>query len=164
MAQNRSEEAVAAFQDAIKVQRDADGKRTAVAPIHMNLGILLDRMKKPKEAKEQFAKAAEWFRIELDENPGSVVAWVWFGDMQARWATSSRRPTRSRKPWPWSRRTPATTRCWPGRWIARNATSEAIDVVRRHIKLMQNQGKREEAGQLQQYVELLEYQKAKQTR
>jgi hypothetical protein len=37
-------------------------------------------------------------------------------------------------------------------------------IPRRHIKLMQNHGNREQAGQLQQYVELLEYEKAKQTR
>ena len=83
VAQNRPEEAVAAFQEAIKAQREAGGKQTAVASVHMNLGVLLDRMKKPKESREQFAKAAEWFRIELDENPGSVVAWDRLGDTVA---------------------------------------------------------------------------------
>jgi hypothetical protein len=41
---------------------------------------------------------------------------------------------------------------------------EAILVVNRHITLMQEQGKREAAGQLRQYVEFLEYQRAKQPR
>ena len=164
MAQNQSEQAVAAFQDAIKVQRDADGKRTAVAPIHMNLGILLDRMKKPKEAKEQFAKAAEWFRIELDENPGSVVAWVWFGDMQARLGDFKQASDAFEKAVALEPSNPSHYEMLARALAHQDRYSEAIDVVNKHIKLMQNQGKREEAGQLQQYVELLEYQKAKQTR
>ncbi len=164
MAENRSEEAVAAFQDAVKAQRDVLGKRTAVAPIHMTWGILLDKMKKPKEAKEQFAKAAEWFRIELDENPGSVVAWVWFGDMQARLGDFKQASDAFEKAVALEPSNPSHYDML-ARSLDRQARyGEAIDVVRRHIKLMQNQGKREEAGQLQQYVELLEYQKAKQTR
>lgn len=164
MVQNRSDEAVAAFQDAVNAQRDVLGKRTAVAPIHMTWGILLDKMKKPKEAKEQFAKAAEWFRIELDENPGSVVAWVWFGDMQARLGDFKQASDAFAKALALEPSNPAHYEML-ARSLDRQARyGEAIDVVRKHIKLMQNQGKKEEAGQLRQYVELLEYQKAKQTR
>lgn len=163
-AENRPEEAVAAFQDAVKAQRDVLGKRTAVAPIHMNWGILLDKMKKPKEAKEQFAKAAEWFRIELDENPGSVVAWVWFGDMQARLGDFKQASNAFEKAVTLDPSNPNHYEML-ARSLDRQARyGEAIDVVRRHIKLMQNQGNREKADRLQEDVEYFEFQKAKQTR
>jgi tetratricopeptide (TPR) repeat protein/MFS family permease len=163
-AQNRPDEAVAAFQDAVKARRDVLGKRTAVAPVHMNWGILLDKLKKPKEAKEQFAKAAEWFRIELDENPGSVVAWTWFGDMQARLGDFKQASDAFAKALALDPSNPNHYEMLTRALDRQARYGEAIDVVRRHIKLMQNQGNREKANRLQEDVEYFEFQKAKQTR
>jgi len=41
---------------------------------------------------------------------------------------------------------------------------EAIVVVRKHIQLMEEQGRRDVGAQLRQYVEFLEYQKVKRAR
>ena len=162
VAQKRHEEAVAAFQAAIKAQREAGGKQTAVASVHMNLGILLDRMKKPKEAKEHLTKAAEWFRIELDESPGSVVAWDWYGDMLAMTGDFKQASDAFEKAMALEPSNPSHYQKFARALEFQKRYGEAIVVVRKHIKLMQDQGKREIATQLSQYVEFLEYQRAKQ--
>ena len=164
VAQNKSTEAVEAFEAAIKAGKDANGKQTAVASVHMNLGILLDHMKKPKEAREQFARAAEWFRIELDENPGSVVAWDWLGDMQAMMDDFKEASDAFEKALALEPANPSHYQKLARALEFQKRYDDAIPVVRRHIKLLQEQGKRDAATQLSQYVELLEYQRAKQSR
>jgi hypothetical protein len=41
---------------------------------------------------------------------------------------------------------------------------EAIDVARRHMELLKEKGQQEAASQLRQYIEVLEYNKVKQSR
>jgi len=164
VAQNRNAEAVKAFQEAIQAQKDAGGKQTAVGSVHMNLGVLLDRMKKPKEAKEQYVKAAEWFQIELDENPGSVVVWHWLGDMQACIGDFKKASDAFAKAMALEPSNPVHYDKLARALAQQKRYDEAIVVVNKHIRLLQEQGAKEPAGQLRQYVEFLEYQRAKQPR
>jgi tetratricopeptide (TPR) repeat protein len=130
----------------------------------MNLGILLDRMKKPKEAKDHLTQAAEWLRIELKENPGSVVAWDWLGDMLAMTGDFKQASDAFAKALALEPSNPSHYQKLARALEFQKRYGEAIVVVRKHVKLMQDQGKREAATQLSQYVEFLEYQKAKQVR
>lgn len=161
VAQGRNDEAVKAFEEAIRAQKDAGGKQTAVGSVHMNLGILLDRMKKPKEAKEQYAKAAEWFRIELEENPGSVVVWHWLGDMEASIGDFPKASDAFAKAMALEPSNPIHYEKLARALAHQKRYGEAIVVVNKHIQLLQQRGEKEAAGQLRQYVELLEYQRAK---
>jgi tetratricopeptide (TPR) repeat protein/MFS family permease len=164
VAQNRHEEAVQAFQEAVKAQKDAGGKQTAVGSVHMNLGILLDRMKKPQEAREQFAKAAGWFQIELEENPGAVVVWDWLGDMQAMRGEFKQASDAFARALALEPSNPGHHEKLARALAYQKRYDEAIVVVNKHIRLLQEQGAKEAAGQLRQYVEFLEYQRAKQPR
>jgi tetratricopeptide (TPR) repeat protein len=164
VALGRLDEAVAAFRRALQVHAEAGGQQTAVASVHMNLGILLGRMNRPKEAKEQLAEAAEWFRIELADNPNSVTAWDWLGDtlaalrdfQQASNAFAQAAALEPRNPAYYEKL--ARTLEFQGRY------AEALDAARTQVKLLQELGRRDQAKQLGQYIELLEYKKVKQSR
>jgi tetratricopeptide (TPR) repeat protein/predicted membrane-bound spermidine synthase len=164
VAQKRYEEAITAFEKAIEVREQSGGKQTDVASVHMNLALLLDRMKKPKEAKEHFAKAAEWFRIELDENPGFVVAWSWLGDMEAMMGEFKKASDAFEKAVALEPSNPDHYEKLTRALAHQKRYEEAIVVARKHVKLMQERGQRELATELSQYVEFLEYQRAKQPR
>ncbi len=164
VALDRSQQAVEAFEKAIEAQRGAGGKQTAVASVYMNLGILLDRMKRPTESKERLARAAEWFRIELDENPGSVVAWDWLGDTLAMMGEFEQASDAFAKALALEPGNPGHYQKLARALEFQKRYDEAISVVRKHIQLMQEQGNRDMAGQLRQYVELLEYRRVKQSR
>jgi cytochrome c-type biogenesis protein CcmH/NrfG len=130
----------------------------------MNLGILLGRMNRPKEAKEQLTEAAEWFRTELADNPNSVTAWDWLGDtlatlrdfQQASNAFAQAAALEPRNPAYYEKL--ARTLEFQGRY------AEALDAARTQVKLLQELGRRDQAKQLGQYIELLEYKKVKQSR
>jgi len=163
-AQNQRQEAIAAFQEAIKAGKDACGKQTAVGEVHMNLGFLLEHMKKSQEAKEQFAKAAEWFHVELQENPGAVVVWAWLGDMQGMMGEFKQASDAFEKAAALEPSNPKHYEKLARALDHQKRYSEAIVVVNKHIRLLESRGSREAASQLRQYVELLEYQRAKQPR
>ena len=159
----RHEEAVAAFEEAIKAQREAGGKQTAVASVHMNLGILLDRMKKPKEPRSSSPKrpsgsGSSWTRIRVRRRLGLVRG---HAGHDGRLQTGVERIREGRGPG--AVESQSLPEAGPGAGIPERY-DEAIVVVRKHIELMQEQGKREIATELSQYVEFLEYQKAKQAR
>jgi predicted membrane-bound spermidine synthase len=71
-SQGNLQEAERAFQSAIAYHQKSGAKEKVIASIHLNLGIVLQRMNRPQEARQQFAKAAEEFRIELAENPNEA--------------------------------------------------------------------------------------------
>ena len=164
VAQNRPEEAVEAFRSAIRSHDEVAGRQTAIASVYMNLGILLGRMNRPDEAKEQLAKAVEWFRIELDENPDAVVTWEWLGDTLAimgnfKEASAAFDRAKALEP-----ANPSHYQKLAKALEFQRRYDEAIAVTRQHVKLMEEQGRRDLAAQLRQYVEFLEYQKVKQAR
>ncbi len=164
VAQGKLQEAAGAFRAAIASHAEAGAQQTAVASVHMNLGILLGRMNQPKESREQLTEAARWFRIELDENPGSVIVWELLGDTLAimqdfRGASAAFGRAVKLEP-----RNPAHYDKLARALEFQRRYAEAIDVVQRQIKLLHELGRRDLAAQLRQYLELLEYQKAKQSK
>lgn len=164
LAQNQPEQAVASFEEALKSRVEAGLKHAEIGEIHMRLGIQLDRMNRRKESDEHLAKAAQSFRIELQENPGFIVVWDWLGEVQAMTGDFKDASDAFAKALALE---PANVDHY--RKLARalelqNRYDEAIAVVRRHIQLMQEQGNKEMAGQLRTYIDLLEYKKVKRSR
>jgi tetratricopeptide (TPR) repeat protein len=164
VAGNKPEEAAEAFRSAIQAHADGGGRPTAIGSVHMHLGVLLGRMDKLKEAKEQLAKAVEEFQVELEESPNSAVAWEWLGDTSAalgdfKGASDAFGRAAALEP-----RNSSHYQKLARALEFQRRYDEAVAVVRKHVKLMQEQGRRDLVTQLSQYIELLEYKKVKQAR
>ncbi len=82
-AQNNTQEALKAFQNAIDYYNQVGAKERVVGSIYLNMGILLGRMGQNAEAKQFLAKAAEEFRLELKEKPKDSLLWSRLGDALA---------------------------------------------------------------------------------
>ncbi len=80
ITRGNSEKAAQAFQNAIDYHQKTGAKDTAIAFVYFNLAVLLQRINKPEQAKQQFAEAAQWFRVELDERPNDAALWARLGD------------------------------------------------------------------------------------
>ncbi|MBM4026006.1 MAG: tetratricopeptide repeat protein [Planctomycetes bacterium] len=161
VARDRREEAARAFRRALQAHHEGRSRRTDVGSVHMHLGRLLGRLDRMKEAKEQWAQAVEAFRIELEEDPTAVLAWEGLGDTCAalgdyRGASDAFEQAAAREP-----RHPSHYRKLARALELQHRYDEAVAVVRRHIKLMQEQGRRDVVTQLSQYIELLQYKKTK---
>ena len=160
--QDKLEEAARAFRSAIDYHQAAGLQDAAIAPVYKNLGMLLRRMGKTAEADAQLAQAAKWFRIEVEENPRSVVAWEQLGGVLAmredmKGASQAFEKAIALEPGNLSHYEKlAKTLEHQKRY------GEAIEVVRRQIKLLEDRRERDLTAQARQHLELLEYQRAKQ--
>ena len=83
IARGNVEKAMQAFQNAIDYYEQTGAKENVIASVHYNLGILLGKTGKSKQAKQQLRKAAELFRIELEENPNDALVWTRLGNTLA---------------------------------------------------------------------------------
>jgi tetratricopeptide (TPR) repeat protein len=164
LAQDKPQEAAGAFRDAIEAHARAGGGQIDVASAHMHFGRLLRRMNRDMEAREHLARAAEWFRIELEENPGSVVVWEWLGDTVATLGDLKEASAAFGKAAALEPENLAHYEKLAKALAQQHRYDEAISVVRKHIQLVQDQGRRDLAIQLRHYVDLLEYQRAKHAR
>jgi tetratricopeptide (TPR) repeat protein len=164
VAWNKPEKAEDAFRNAVQAHDEAVGTRTAIGAVHMNLGLVLGRTDKLKEGKEQLAKAVEAFRVELDENPNLVVAWEQLGDTSAALGDFKGASDAFDKAAALEPRNPSHYQKLARALEFQRRYNEAVAVVRKHIKLVQEQGRRDLAAQLSQYIEVLEYKKVKQAK
>jgi tetratricopeptide (TPR) repeat protein/predicted membrane-bound spermidine synthase len=161
-AQGKPEEAVRAFRDAIEYHRTADMHDAAIGSVYMNLGTLLRRMGRVEEANAQLAEAARWLRTDLDENPRSAFAWDRLGnvlvtleDMKGASDAFARAvELEPENPCYYDRLAKALER--------QQRYGEAIEAVRKELQLLQKHDARGMASQCRQYIELLEYERAKQ--
>jgi tetratricopeptide (TPR) repeat protein len=161
---DQPEDAANAFRAAVEYHTAADTEETAIASVHMNLGILLRRMGQPEEAGEQLRQAVRWFRVELEVNPNSVVDWDRLGDTLAvmgNFAGASEAFERATRLEPAN---PAHYQKLAKALEFQKRYDEAIDVVSRLIEALTQSGRGEEAAQQRQYREFLEYQKVKEPR
>jgi tetratricopeptide (TPR) repeat protein/MFS family permease len=164
VAQNMPEDAAAAFCRALQVQAKTGGGQAVVGSVHMNLGNLLGRVDRPKEAKEQLAQAVEWFRIELEENPCSVALWESLGDTSATLGDFKGASDAFDKAVALEPRNPSHYQKLARALEFQRRYEEAVAVVDKHMALMQEQGRRDLAGQLRQYMDMLQYKKVKQAK
>lgn len=160
--QDDLEGAVEALQAALDYQAGHELEQTTVAHVHMNLGILLRRLGRSTESRRHLTEAVKWFRVDLQQNPHSVVVWtslaetlVLTGDRNGAAEAFAQAADLD----------PENVTCYE-KWAKvlelERRYDEAIAVMRRQIALLKEQGQREEALQVGQYVEILEYEKAKQ--
>ncbi len=161
LAKDDSEGSAEYFARAIRSRKELDLWEPEIASVYMNLGLLLRRMKKPLDAREQFLQAAKWFRIDLMNRPDSVVLWerlgdtlVLTGDMkEASEAFEKALELEPENPNHYTKLTRALEK--------QRRYDEAIAVARRHLTLLKARKERDKATQLSQYIELLEYERVK---
>ena len=127
----------------------------------MNLGILLRRMKQADQSRRELARAVDWFRIELDENPGSVVTWDRLGETLAitgdfKGASDAFEQALALEP-----ENLAHYQKLAKALELQQRYDEAIDVAKRHIEILAERGEAAAALQLREYVEQMEYRKVK---
>jgi tetratricopeptide (TPR) repeat protein/MFS family permease len=164
MARNKPEEAAQAFRQAIEAHARMGNGQAAIGPVHMYLGGLLGRMDRLKEAKEQLAEAIKCFRVELEEDPIAVVRWEWLGDTSAALGDFKGASDAFDRAMALEPRNPSHYQKLARALEFQRRYDEAVAVVRKHVKLVQEQGRRDLATQLSQYIEVLEYKKVKQAK
>ena len=155
------EGAVEAFQAAIDFQIDRGLERTAIAPVHMQLGILLRRMGRSDEERRHLEQAVRWFRADLQQNPNSAVNWIWLAEtlsLLGRFDEASEAFERAVTLAP---EEVTSYEKWAKVLELQQRYNEAVDVLRRQLALLKQQGRREEALQVGQYIEILEYRNVK---
>lgn len=161
VARGNYQQAIQAFQNAIDYNQQSTLQENAIASVHLNLGILLERLNKPQDAKQHLQKACYWFRCELRENPQSVADWKRLGDALAtmgdfKEASNSFRQALELEPNNPSHYTNlAKSLEYQGRY------DEAISVVRKHMMLIEPYGEKEGIANLRSHVELLRLKRAR---
>ena len=157
----KPQDAERAFRGAIEYHRTTGSRDPAIAGVYKNLGMLLRRTDRKIEGNAPLADAARWFRIETRINPRSALAWEQLGGVLAmrddmKGASEAFEKALTLEPGYLAHYEKlAKTLEHQKRY------SEAIDVVRRQMKLLEDRHERESAVQARQYLELLEYQRAK---
>jgi len=161
IAMDKPEDAERAFRNAIEYHRTTGSEDPAIAAVYKNLGVLLRRMDRKMDGNAPLAEAARWFRIEARVHPRSAVAWEQLGGVLAmrddmKGASEAFEKALALEP----------DRLTHYEKLAKTLEhqkryGEAIEVVRRQMKLLEDRHQREAAVQARQYLELLEYQRAK---
>jgi Tfp pilus assembly protein PilF/spermidine synthase len=161
MDMDRPEEAERTFRNAIDYHQTSDAQDPAIASVYRNLAMLLRRAGKKAEGNAPLAEAAKWLRIEAQENPRSAVVWEQLGGVLAmrddmKGASDAFEKALDLEPGDVSHYEKlAKTLEHQKRY------GEAIEVVRRQMKLLEDRKQREEVVQARQHLELLEYERAK---
>jgi tetratricopeptide (TPR) repeat protein len=151
-----------ALQKAIDYQTDSGSEQTAIASVHMNLGVLLRRMGRAEEGRTHLAEAVKWFRVDLQRHPNSVVVWGWLGDTleimkDIKGASDAFERAVGLEP-----ESIAYHEKLAGLLESQRRYDETIEVLRRQIVLLKKQGQKETAWELSQHVQKLEYERVKQ--
>jgi Tfp pilus assembly protein PilF/MFS family permease len=162
MEQNKLEEAAHAFRSAIDYHHAAGEQDPAIAPVYRNLGLLLRRMGNTAEADAQLAEAAKWLQVEVEQNPRSVVAWEQLGGVLAMREDMKGASEAFEKALALEPGNLAHYEKLAKTLERQKRYGEAIEVVRRQMKLLEDRRERDLAAQARQHLELLEYQRAKQ--
>lgn len=161
MELGRPGDAERAFRIATETHRTTNSKDPAIAAVYKNLGMLLRRMGRKLDGNAPLAEAARWLRIETQAHPRSAVAWEQLGGVLAmrddmKGASEAFAEALALEPGHLAHYEKlARTLEHQKRY------GEAIEVVRRQMKLLEDHRQRESAVQARQYLELLEYQRAK---
>ncbi len=164
VARNRPEAAVEAFGKAIQAHAAPAGRSATMGSVRRQLGLLLGRMDRVKEAKEQFAEAVRAFRVEVRENPAAVVTWEQLGDTLAALGDFPGASDAFDKAAALEPRNPSHYEKLARALELQRRYDEAIVAVQKHVRLMQDLGRRDLATQLNQYIELLKYKRVKQAK
>jgi tetratricopeptide (TPR) repeat protein/MFS family permease len=156
--------AAAAFDAALTYAIEEGAPAAATAEIHAELAGAWKQMGQPSQARQHMTAAIKGFQAEVRQHPKAVVAWERLGDAFAFLED-------------WRHASDAFLHCvelepdylthydkLAKTLEAQQRYDEAIEVVRAQIALLAKTGRKEAAAQQTQYVEVLQYNRAKQGR
>ena len=154
--------AVNAFQNALNYHAQTGAKQNIAGSIYLNLGLALKAMGRIQDARENFTKAIEQFRIEMTETPNPHLVYARLGgtltiigDFEA--ASEAFRQALALNPGELSYYYNLVNALQ-----YQNRLDEAVNVLQKGIKFMSDNGQIEAATELKQYLGMVEYQKSKQ--
>lgn len=158
VAQGNLEKAVQAFQNAIDYHKKTGAKENAIGSVYFNSGVLLQRMNKPEQAKEQFVKAAHWFRDELAEMPNEASLWTRLGDALASTGDFKAASEAFEKALALEPENLLHYKNLVNSLRYQGRLNEAIEVLKKGIDFMLKQNRIDAAAQLKKYLDLLKSQ------
>jgi tetratricopeptide (TPR) repeat protein len=80
VSQNKLQEAAITLQKAIDSYDPNINKVRLRGPVYLNLGLLLNHIGRQDDSRKNLAKAVEEFRLELANDPNSVITWLRLGE------------------------------------------------------------------------------------
>jgi cytochrome c-type biogenesis protein CcmH/NrfG len=122
--------------------------------------MLLRRMDRSEQGRKHLAEAVKWFRIDLRQNPNSVVVWDWLGDTLAAMEDFKEASKVFEKAVALEPENTDYLRKLAKTFERQKRYDEAIAAARRLVDLLKQQD-RQAAAQMRQYVDILEYERAK---
>jgi tetratricopeptide (TPR) repeat protein/MFS family permease len=154
------ERAIDTFNKAVEYNEKAEHK-VNIAITYRNLGVISLRLEKNSQAMEYFRKAAEGFRQEVTENPDFYEGWKILGDTLTTMSNFKAAAEAYQKALELNPTDPVyynnlvRTLEYDGRY------DEAIEVIKRQIKVAESYKQPQAVLQLQKYIKSLEQKKAK---
>lgn len=161
LGQGKLQMAAESFRQAIAAHDGSGAGRQVMGAVHRHLGLVLGRMDQLKEGKEQLRRAVDWFRIELQENPGNVVLWEQLGETSATLGDFKGASDAFEKAVALEPRNPSHYQKLARALERQHRYDDAVAVVRKHVQLVKEQGRRDLESQLAQYIDVLKYNKVK---
>jgi tetratricopeptide (TPR) repeat protein/MFS family permease len=162
LAKEKGSEAGEALTAALKYALEDGESAATIAEIRADLARSLKKMDRLQPAKQHMSAAVKDFQSQTQQHPQSVVAWERLGDA---WAFLEG----------WSEASDAYSRCvdlepdylthydkLAASLAMQRRYAEAVKVVRTQIALLKKTGRKEAVEQRTQYVESLEFERAKQ--
>jgi spermidine synthase/Flp pilus assembly protein TadD len=154
------EQAAEAFGKAIQYNDESEYK-VNMASVYYRLGVVLKKLGKSEQATGQFHKAAEEIQRELAEKPASHETWGHLGDTLAQIEDLNAAAEAFKKAIALNPENPAyyydsLIRVFEHQGLY----GEAIEVLKKQIQLMEDQGRQETVSQLQEHLKSLEYKNA----
>lgn len=161
LAQEDLQGAEEAWREAIRSREKLELWEPEIASVYMNLGMLLKRMNESTEARQPLRQAARWFRVDLQRRENSAVLWERLGDTLVLTGDLKDASEAFEKALALEPENAGHYKKLAKVYESQRRYGEAIGVAKRHVTLLKLRGAKDEAFQLQQYVELLEYEKVK---
>jgi tetratricopeptide (TPR) repeat protein len=158
--QNRLAEAVEAFLELVRCNEQASAKAN-IANVHLDLGFLLKKLQQPEESTKHFLKAMQGWRKELADKPNSPEAVYKLGVSLAELGNYSEsiqyfQQAVNMNPFDIKKHSTLAQA-----FVIQERYDEAIDRLQKAIHFMLENNRKDEAGQLQVYLEDVEFRKLK---
>jgi tetratricopeptide (TPR) repeat protein/predicted membrane-bound spermidine synthase len=161
-AQGNAWEAIRAFQNALNYHTQTGTKENIIGSIYLNLGLTFRAMGKNQEARENFTKAVEQFRIEITETPNPHPVYAQLGNALIMMGNFKAASDAYRQALALNPSELSYYYNLANALQNQNRIDEAINVLKEGVKFMSDNGQMEAATKLKKLLDLLEYQKSKQ--
>jgi tetratricopeptide (TPR) repeat protein len=157
--QNNLQEAARAYQNAIDYySRSGAKQKERIASVYLDLGNILLRMGKKEDARKQFVRAVEEFRLELANNP-SAQTWSQLGDTLGKLGDLKATSDAFEKAVALEPDNMTYRECLAKALEFQGRLDEAVEAVKKAIEFASSHGQQESAAAFNEYLKSLEQKK-----